>query len=209
MLRPVDDLVAMLDAARSDVDLTPPEALILIERAMREISAFYGQTHDSMNRRGGWRFLDLGRRIERAIGIARLARAFGDSPATPDMLDVILEATDSQITYRRRYLIGAARLPILDLAVLDPVMPRSVAFQAAEIVAHLAQLPLDRADGMTEPCRRLAQRLVADLSTSEAVQLERNRLLAIEQAVMQVSDEISVRFFRDFRPEGTEGQVLA
>ena len=48
---------------------------------------------------------------------------------------------DSQITYRPRYLMVAARAPVLDLVVLDPGNPRSVAFQIDRIEAHLAALP--------------------------------------------------------------------
>lgn len=207
-LRPIDELVALLDAARSDEELTPPEAHALTERAMREIAALNGFIFDSLNRRGGWRFIDVGRRIERAVAIARLTRQFGEPTATPDMLDLILEITDSQITYRRRYLFGAARLPILDLALLDPAMPRSVAFQVNEIVAHLAALPLDRTDGMLEPCRRLAQRLAAELATQEAGGIDRTRILGFEQQVMQLSDEFSSRFFRQNRLDGSDVKGL-
>ena len=93
-----------------------------------------------MTRLGGWRFLELGRRIERAIATCRFVRQFaGDRPDAA--LDVLLELCDSQITYRQRYLMVAARAPVIDLAVLDPSNPRSVAYQFDRIEAHLAALP--------------------------------------------------------------------
>ena len=61
-----------------------------------------------MNRSAGWRFLDIGRRIERAINTCRLARYFAPDDATADDLDVMLDLIDSQITYRSRYLTGVA-----------------------------------------------------------------------------------------------------
>ena len=84
----------------------------------------------------GWRFLDIGRRIERAINTCRFARQFGIDGAPDEELDVLLELADSQITYRMRYVMEAARTPVLDLVVLDPFNPRSVAFQIERIREH-------------------------------------------------------------------------
>ena len=55
--------------------------------------------------------------------------------------DVLLELADSQITYRQRYVMVAARAPVVDLVVLDPNNPRSVAYQLERFEAHLAALP--------------------------------------------------------------------
>ena len=60
-----------------------------------------------MNRAAGWRFLDMGRRAERAINTARFARQFAYDEAGDEDLDVLLTLVDCQITYRSRYLVGA------------------------------------------------------------------------------------------------------
>ena len=49
-----------------------------------------------MNRVAGWRFLDIGRRIERGINTCRCARHFAADDATPDDLDVLLDLTDAR-----------------------------------------------------------------------------------------------------------------
>ena len=49
-----------------------------------------------MVRGAGWRFLDIGRRLERGIAICRFARQFADSHASGDSLDALLDLTDSR-----------------------------------------------------------------------------------------------------------------
>ena len=61
-----------------------------------------------MIRVSGWRFLDIGRRIERGLNICRFVRQFAGDDASIDDLDLLLDLADSQITYRARYLIGVA-----------------------------------------------------------------------------------------------------
>ncbi|MFX7747844.1 alpha-E domain-containing protein, partial [Acinetobacter baumannii] len=84
---------------------------------------------------------------ERALATCRATRQFTDPKAGAGGLDVLLSLADSQITYRRRYVMVAARAPVLDLVVLDPNNPRSVAFQVERISQHLKALPLHSSDG--------------------------------------------------------------
>ena len=121
----------------------PAESAIIerVEAALRIISSLSGLAQENMTQLAGWRFLELGRRIERGILTCRLVRCFA-LPGAPDGgLDVLLELADSQITYRQRYLMVAARAPVIDLVMLDPNNPRSVAFQLDRIETHLAALP--------------------------------------------------------------------
>ena len=83
-----------------------------------------------MSQLAGWRFLELGRRIERALATCRFVRQFAFGSAPDGSLDVLLELADSQITYRLRYVMVAARAPVIDLVVLDPNNPRSVVLSA-------------------------------------------------------------------------------
>ena len=80
-----------------------------------------------MGRTVGWRFHDLGRRIERAVAVCRLIAAFGDDNASAEDLVTLLELCDVQITYRQRYSTGLALFPVRDLVGLDPFNPRSIA----------------------------------------------------------------------------------
>ena len=79
------------------------EAFDRADQALRALAALSGLMHENINRVAGWRFLDMGRRIERGITTCRFARIFATADATADDLDVLLDLVDSQITYRSRY----------------------------------------------------------------------------------------------------------
>lgn len=171
------------------------ETYEIADRALKSLAAFSGLSQENMVRGPGWRFLDIGRRVERGIATCRFARQFADSHASGDSLDTLLDLTDSQITYRSRYLLGASLLPVLDLVMLDPYNPRSVAFQVERLDAGIADLPTLADDGMLEAPRRLVLRLSADCRTMEAGRLDRTSILLFEQLLMGVSGAIADRYF--------------
>ena len=170
-------------------------ALQTIERALRLVAAFSGLAQENINRLSGWRFLELGRRIERALATCRLADTFAAPDAAQDSLDAMLELADSVQTYRARYLMGASRRAILDLVLLDPGNPRSAAFQIDRIAEHLAALPQGEEGGLLDTTRRLAVRLQANLRTVQAQDIDREATRAVEQQLRDLSDAIADRFF--------------
>ncbi|TLG78777.1 circularly permuted type 2 ATP-grasp protein [Methylocystis sp. B8] len=175
--------------------ITEPEALEIVERSLHTLAALSGLIDENFNRVAGWSFIDLGRRIERAIGTCRFARQLASDEATVETLDALLDLLDSQITYRSRYIAGAALAPVLDMAMLDPFNPRSVAFQAMRIDEHLAALPVLRNDGVMESPRRLSVRLRAELESADARHLDAAIILAFEQRLMTLADQIAERYF--------------
>jgi uncharacterized circularly permuted ATP-grasp superfamily protein/uncharacterized alpha-E superfamily protein len=181
----------------------------LANGALRTLSAFAGLAQENMNRHTGWRFLDLGRRIERGIATARFAASFGEEGATFGDLEVLLELADSQITYRSRYLAGLARTPVLDLVLLDPANPRSLAFQIEAIEEHLATLPGGTAAGPLTPPQRIAARLATDLRTADPASLTVEEARAAERALLDLSDEVGARYFSHRgRPEAVAAEEL-
>jgi uncharacterized circularly permuted ATP-grasp superfamily protein/uncharacterized alpha-E superfamily protein len=180
---------------------TEPETLEYTERALHTLAALSGLMDENFNRVAGWSFLDLGRRIERAINTCRFARQFAGDDATVETLDALLELIDSQITYRSRYLAGAALAPVLDMTLLDPFNPRSVGFQLVRIDEHLAALPTLRDDGVMEPPRRLSVRLRAELESAEARRLDATLVLSIEQRLTSLADALAARYFAQ-APQG-------
>jgi uncharacterized circularly permuted ATP-grasp superfamily protein/uncharacterized alpha-E superfamily protein len=117
------------------------DALESLNRMVLQFSAFSGLVMENMTHGPGWRFADIGRRIERAFHVARLVRSTlveADAPAT---FEGILEVADSTITYRSRYRGLLAFEPVLDLVLTDETNPRSVAYQLAAINEHLTRLP--------------------------------------------------------------------
>lgn len=103
-----------------------------------------GLIDTSMVRDQGWHLLDVGRRIERALQVTSLlgaALAVERTPAVESLvLESVLIAGESIITYRRRYRSRAAAASVLELLLTDTSNPRSVAFQLPRIVADLEHL---------------------------------------------------------------------
>jgi uncharacterized alpha-E superfamily protein len=165
------------------------------ELTLQELASFAGLAQENMNRAAGWRFLEMGRRIERAINTARFARQFAYDEADDEDLDILLTLVDCQITYRSRYLVGPSLAPVRDLAVLDPYNPRSVAFQVAALNEHIASLPSLKEHGLIERPQRLAVALQAMLTTTEAEKQDAKTLFALEQDLLNLADAIGLHYF--------------
>jgi uncharacterized circularly permuted ATP-grasp superfamily protein/uncharacterized alpha-E superfamily protein len=171
------------------------DCLTRAEAALQSLATLAGLTSENMIRVAGWRFLDMGRRIERGINISRFMRQFADSDSTLDDLDLLLDLADSQITYRARYLEGMAPTPVRDLVMLDPYNPRSLAFQVATLKDHVAALPKLVADGMLEEPERLLITLSSSIETEDARTLDSRSALAFEQTLLALSDAVGDRYF--------------
>src|SRR6185503_15368506 len=109
-----------------------------IDILLMHLAAFSGQVADSMTRTHAWRFLDMGRRLERALQESQLVRGMlADGGASePEALEALLEIADSVMTYRSRYASRFQLGAVLDLMVCDETNPRSVAYQLVQCVAH-------------------------------------------------------------------------
>jgi len=166
-----------------------------VARLLDRCSALSGLVSENMVRGAGWRFLDMGRRIERAVHIVRLVRSFARDEASADDLNLLLDLCDCQISFRTRYLSGVALQPVRDMLVLEPGNPRALAFQVERIQEHLAALPTLRDDGMPEPPMRLVTAITARLAAASAETLDEDDLEAIEAQLLDLSDRINSRFF--------------
>src|ERR1700681_4720396 len=165
------------------------------ELTLQELASFAGLAQENMNRAAGWRFLEMGRRAERAINTVRFARQFAYDEAGGDDLDILLTLVDCQITYRSRYLLGPLLAPVRDLVVLDPYNPRSVAFQVAALNDHIASIPALRESGLIERPQRLAVSVRSTLTTAEAAALDTKTLFALEQELLNLADAIRSHYF--------------
>ena len=192
--RVFDDLAAQL--AASAAPYPDAETQAHADAGLRAVAALSGLAQENMNRAAGWRFLDMGRRIERAVAICRFARQFAEPAEGSDDLDVLLDLADSQITYRARYLTGAVPAPVRDLVLLDPYNPRAVAFQIERLGEHLANLTPLSHDGMMEEPRRLQTRLASDISTTRAADLDARAILVIEQNLLALAEAVAARYFQ-------------
>lgn len=191
-------LLLSLETELGDTDRVPhseAEALQQIESALQILAAMSGLAQENMNRVAGWRFLDMGRRIERGINACRMARTFAHDDATTDDLDLLLDLIDSQISYRARYLVGLAMIPVRDMVVLDCYNTRSLAFQVETLKTHLKALPTLLDDGMIEEPLRLLLPLCTDIETSEAAYLTVEKIRLFERTLVYLSGAIADRYF--------------
>jgi uncharacterized circularly permuted ATP-grasp superfamily protein/uncharacterized alpha-E superfamily protein len=118
------------------------DALNLLNTLVLNLAAFSGMEMENMTRGHGWRFLDLGRRLERAVNVVTLCQAGIKAHTEGEViLEPMLEIGDSIITYRRRYFAPPQLSAVLDLLLADETNPRSLAFQLQELLGHAARLP--------------------------------------------------------------------
>jgi uncharacterized circularly permuted ATP-grasp superfamily protein/uncharacterized alpha-E superfamily protein len=149
---------------RELLDPSSPPAPGTHARVLTSLLALGGLAGEAMVRDQAWRFLEAGRRVERGIALCGLLRSTvttaHDTATDSLLLESVLTAAESVITYRRRYRSHAQLGTLLDLLLLDPDNPRSVAYQ----FDRLAQSVAGTSDGtgrLTE-----AERLVLEASTA-------------------------------------------
>ena len=183
-----------LEGHRGDA-LTEAEGLRRAEASLRDLATLAGLTAENMNRVAGWRFLDMGRRLERGVNTCRVMRALAPDDATLDDLDLLLDLVDSQITYRSRYLEGIALGPVRDLVMLDPYNPRSLAFQVVALCAHFEELPSLTDDGMPETPSRLLIPLAAEIEAADGAALGVEQAQGLENGLLELSNAIADRYF--------------
>ena len=143
----------------------PAAAAAELEGWLMRIATFNGLAMENMTRGLGWRFLELGRRIERSIQTAGAVRILGTVPGDnePAAFEALLEVCDSTMTYRSRYYTSLRPDGVLDLVISDDSNPRAIAFQLTAINEHLRYLPRERPGTLATPEHRMAAACLAEL----------------------------------------------
>ena len=138
---------------------------------LRKLAGFAGLVHENMYRFTGWRFLSIGRHLERGLHMARLLGHLSPPEAPDGSLDMLIEIGDSVMTHRRRYNVATARLTVTDLLALDQLNPRSIFYQLNEIKTEVELLPNATVNGQYSPFYREVLRIYNTLSlmTPEAM----------------------------------------
>lgn len=167
----------------------------LIEDSVQALAAFAGSAQENLTRNFAWRFLEMGRRIERGVQIATLAEQLaGETRETDETyLRAWLTLSDSTAAYRARYMMTAQATAVIDLLVLDETNPRSLAFQLVALERVLGELPSDVPYRRPEHRRALA--LLTDLRLSDADQLaeldENGRRAGLNALMERCSEELA------------------
>ena len=208
MTRVLLQMSGQIDRVR---EATPGDYIGLIDSfdsLVASMAALSGLGMENMTRGQAWRFMDLGRRVERAMTSIALARGLimGGEDGEHRALDLALDIADSFMTYRARYFTGAQFAPVLDLLLLDEANPRSLARQMWAIADHVENLPREKGAFGSGAARLLAQTALAELRGAEIQRLAgtgadgRNRELsalldAVSVTLPELSDIISQTYF--------------
>lgn len=184
----------------SDFDLN---AVIL------HLSALNGVLGENMMHGSGWRFVELGRRLERSTYSARLLAESLDVPhPNVSRFDVLLDVFDAIITYRQKYTV-VRRATVLDLLICDESNPRSLASQLALLHDDIVNLPHESDENIERPEERLALRALSDVRLLDARQLNPTALTAVEDAMLDLSGHVTRRFFLHLRTSSVGRDVAS
>jgi len=173
-----------------------PLALSWLDRAVTLTVTLSGYVLDGMTRGVGWRFLSIGRRIERLMHLCT-ALQIATSEGRAHGLDWLLDLCDSTGTYRSRYLVAPEWLPVLDILVRDDTNPRSIAFQVKGLSEYIAKLELSHgrfASDVLAPAQARLQELTAQDLRPESEALAQV-LDQLRRCASTVSDEVTLKFF--------------
>ncbi|MEZ6138646.1 MAG: circularly permuted type 2 ATP-grasp protein [Pirellulaceae bacterium] len=206
--RIVSEMRSLLDVELSSGEVAATELSGVLDTAIIQLSALSGLANESMTRTLGWRFLDLGRRIERAYQTAAILGQLLPLRPEPDnnrSLEFCLEIHDSYMTYRNRYLANMQLNAVLDLLLTDETNPRSIMFQLQSILEHVDRLPRRETQASLSAEQRAALTLHNTVRLSDITNLADtdrhgeltalHKLLGkLSEQLPRLSDAISARF---------------
>lgn len=161
---------------------------------LRKLAGFAGLVHENMYRFTGWRFLTLGRTIERGLHMTRLLGHMSSDNVPDGSYDMLLEIGDSVMTHRRRYNVNTAGLTVTDLLALDGLNPRSILFQLNEIRSEVEKLPNAVDNGQMSPFYREVLRLQSTVSVMVPEGMTTAVYRQIEKDLEQLSDMLATTY---------------
>ncbi|GAB5376624.1 MAG: circularly permuted type 2 ATP-grasp protein [Acuticoccus sp.] len=161
---------------------------------LRNLSGFSGLVHENMYRFLGWRFLSIGRSLERSLALTGLLATYADPEAPEGALDLAVEVADVVMTHRRRYPVATNRATVLDLLVLDPLNPRAVIYQINAIAEHVGHLPGSDALRPTSPLERAILAVRTDVALATPQSLDTPALLALENETAALSNHLAAAY---------------
>lgn len=199
--------------APSNADQRYLAEMDLLDGAILTLSAFSGLLMENTTRGLGWRFLEIGRRMERAVQMAELLRS-GLTAASAEIepyLRILLQIADSSITYRSRYPTALQIDLVLELLLADEFNPRSVAFQLASLLHQIDRLLEHKEPHFQGPERTLALKPLIAVRESQMTALSQRdaegRLRALEDLVEQLktnlydlSDALTAQYLTHLTP---------
>jgi uncharacterized circularly permuted ATP-grasp superfamily protein/uncharacterized alpha-E superfamily protein len=178
-----------------------------LNRLVSSLLAFSGVNSQSMTRTHAWRFLEIGRNLERVHQTAELIDCTLVQPIHDlrPLLESVLETTDSLMTYRSRYLQRLQVLPVIDLLVTDETNPRSLVYQLRNAVNRISEIPTGHQDEGYGVDQMIANQTLAEITSQSPLALSnaasngyrvhlRRQMSIVMERVAALSDAITSRY---------------
>jgi uncharacterized circularly permuted ATP-grasp superfamily protein/uncharacterized alpha-E superfamily protein len=170
-----------------------------LDLVLVDLAAFAGLTMESTVRGPAWRFLDLGRRIERALVVLGTIESglgvMADPLAFQPLAESVLAVNESLVAYRRRYRSDVELGAVIDLLVGDDGNPRSLAFQLDRMREHAASLMWREGDELIHRASYGAMHSIDDLGTSGRRTSVDALVLAARGPVLELADAVVRSWF--------------
>jgi uncharacterized alpha-E superfamily protein len=177
---------------------TIQDALTNVDWATNSFVAITGFALDWMTRDQGWRFMSIGRRIERLQFLCVILQQALVMPAESN-LDWLLQVSNNIVTYRARYSAQPEWLPVLDLVLMDEHNPNAMIFQLKGLVKYLSEISANYNGGGNEGM--LMERLESLKSLDPDLSLYHGSTALLTwlgdtyNICTKLSDQLTLRFF--------------
>ncbi|MDQ1393802.1 MAG: hypothetical protein QOF30_2779 [Acidimicrobiaceae bacterium] len=210
------DTWLVISSMQRDLLEVPSLERATLQRVLVSLLALAGLGSESLVRDAGWRFMDAGRRIERGAQLAALLRATvtveRDAATDSLILESLLIAAESIITYRRRYRSRAQLETVLDLMLLDPDNPRSMRYQLDRLLEDLRALPGHPGVGRASEAEKVILEAWTALQVADTASLAQTTeasvraalagfLLDIERRLYDAADALATAHFAPVLPQ--------
>jgi uncharacterized alpha-E superfamily protein len=161
---------------------------------LRKITGFSGLVHENMYRSVGWRFLSMGRSLERALTMASALVALMADQAPEGSLDLVVEIGDSAMTHRSRYAVASNRKTVVDLLVLDAQNPRAILYHLAELRTHAEQVAATVGRADRPVFLHAVLKIHAGLAALAPETLDTGRLQVLHDEIAALSDILTMEY---------------
>ncbi|MGD2131488.1 MAG: circularly permuted type 2 ATP-grasp protein [Maricaulaceae bacterium] len=188
------DLVKTADQVSNALD--GDDAARAMSVLLRKITGIAGLVHENMYRFTDWRFITIGRALERALTTASALAWFADPVAPDGALDFALELGDSSSAHRRRYATAPTRVSVLELLAFDTRNPRSTRYQLGEIRREATALPGAEDRGLLAPPLRAMVAAETSLAVATPGELTTEALFKLQGDLAEFSDLLADAYLR-------------
>ena len=154
---------------------------VYFRQTLEDLFTLGGVTYSTLRHGEGWRFLELGRHIERAQLVSRLldihfgvvAPGYAQAPPPPKYFDwlVLLKFCTAFEPYCKEYTAALRPEKIAQFLLFDSEFPHSVRFSVDRVVEALAHVALGAPPSRRAVCERLAGRLKASVDFGQIDEL--------------------------------------